>query len=333
MGQRFFLQERAITVGIYRESYNHWESRAPLTPTQVEQLLSDDKKLSFVVQPSAQRIFSNDAYAQAGAKLQDDLSQADVILGVKRPLDPSTLLPNKSYLFFSHTIKGQAENMGLLQTCLDKNIQLLDYERMVSSGSEKPKRLVSFGRFAGMAGTIDSFHALGRRLLYRDGATTPFLACPMAAMNNNLDQAKERVTQMGDLILEGMDLSEPLVFGVTGKGGAVHGGVMEILQLLPHQIVPVNDLPQVFNSASGPQRQIYICPVGLDDIFQHHTETTTKFDRNHFQDHSGEYRSLFASRMAPFVHCIINAVCWNPRFPRLLTNDEMKKICERGNER
>lgn len=340
LGHRFFSSRCSpLKVGLCKETYNIWESRAPLTPAQVEDLLADpDYGISVCVQPSVQRIFTNDAYARAGATLVESLADVDVIIGVKRPKDSATLLPNHTYLFFSHTIKGQAENMELLQTCLDKKIQLFDYERMVENTLQRPKRLVAFGKFAGIAGAIDSFHALGRRLLHRDGATTPFLACPMALMNNNLDQAKERIRQMGDRILEGMGITEPLVLCVTGKGGAVHGGVMEILQLLPHEIISVEDLPRLYETLSAsrdavsPQRQVYLCPVGLSDVFQHRTNPGP-FDRDHFQNHPGEYRSLFASRVVPYVHGIYNAVYWDPRFPRLLTKEQMKKIVQRGNER
>lgn len=331
-----------LTVGIAKETYNVWESRAPITPHQVERLRINSKgNIQFVVQPSAQRIFSNKQYEIAGAVLKDDLTEVDVILGVKRPKDLSDLIPQKTYVFFSHTTKGQQENMGLLQECLEKNIQLLDYEKMISlekTKSGKVQRLVSFGRFAGIAGAIDSFHALGRRLLYRDGANTPFLACPSAIMNNNLDQARERVVQLGERIaVEGMDLSEPLVIAVTGKGGTVHGGVMEILQLLPHEVIPVSDLPQVFSSdrSAGKrelERRIYVTPVSTSDVFEH-CSGNLEFDRNDFRTNPCHYRSLFSSRVAPYVHSIINAVYWDPRFPRLLTKEQIRRQFEKGNDR
>ncbi|GAX10946.1 alpha-aminoadipic semialdehyde synthase [Fistulifera solaris] len=338
----FVRTKATLTVGIAKETYNVWESRAPITPDQVERLRqSSHERIRFLVQPSAQRIFSNQQYQLAGAELNEDLTEADVILGVKRPKDPSDLIPRKTYVFFSHTTKGQPENMRLLQECLQKKIQLFDYEKMVSSESTstgKVQRLVSFGRFAGMAGTMDSFHALGRRLLHRDGANTPLLACPPAMMNHTLDQARERVKQMGERIaLEGMDLSEPLVIAVTGKGGTVHGGVMEILKLLPHEIVTIGDLPQLVSKKPSvvkkePERKIYVAPIGTSDVYEHYS-TSVKFDRKDFRAHPCHYQSLFASRVAPYVHCIINAVYWDLRFPRLLTKEQIRRQFERGNNR
>ena len=344
-GHKYRRGQATLTVGIAKETYNVWESRAPLTPVQVEQL-RNRHAIRFLVQPSPQRIFSNQQYERAGAELTDDLTPADVILGVKRPQDPSDLIAQKTYVFFSHTTKGQPENMRLLQTCLDKNIQLLDYEKMVSSEPQQQRRLVSFGRFAGLAGTMDSFHALGRRLLYRDGAHTPLLACPTAVMNDTLEQARDRVVQMGErMAFEGMQLSEPLVLAVTGKGGTVHGGVMELLELLPREVVSVADLPQLVASSSTsersnhcmrmrePERKIYVTPVSTRDVFEHCSGGNVEFDRDDFRTHPCQYRSLFASRVAPYVHCIINAVYWDPRFPRLLTKEQMRRQFERGNDR
>ena len=352
-----------LTVGIARESINLWESRAPLTPSQVKTLLQAQnnhqkkKRLQFVVQPSGQRIFPNHAYAQAGAAVQDDLAAADVILGVKRPRDPSSLLPFKTYLFFSHTVKGQAENMDLLQTCLAQRIQLLDYELMLqqpdddnnndNNNSTHRRRLVSFGRFAGLAGSFYALHALGRKLLYRHGALTPLLACPASIrQHDSLAQAKARMAEIGQRIqkTDGMGdattfITEPLVIAVTGKGGSVHAGAMEILQLLPHQLVSVKELPGMFASYTGepqhnnsmePQRQIYLCPVAMSDVLERTSNGSggaVSFDETHYRNHPAEYRSVFASRVAPYVHAIINAVYWDTRFPRLLTKAQTQQLC------
>ncbi len=107
---------------------------------------------------------------QAGAIITEDLSHADLILGVKE-VPKSKLMANKTYLFFSHTHKGQPYNMALLKEILDKNIRLVDYELMVN---ENKKRLVFFSKFAGYAGFIDGMHGLGHRLLAM-GYGTPFL--------------------------------------------------------------------------------------------------------------------------------------------------------------
>lgn len=110
------------------------------------------------------------AYAQAGAVIQEDLSDADVICGVKQvPID--TLVRDKTYCFFSHTIKAQEGNMPLLDAILEKNIRLLDYEKMCD---EHGQRVVAFGKYAGVAGMVNILHGLGLRLLAL-GHHTPFM--------------------------------------------------------------------------------------------------------------------------------------------------------------
>lgn len=112
---------RDISIGILRECFDKWERRVPLTPNHVRELIDSfkgDKKLTEIyVQPS-QRIFPNSQYADAGAIVTDDLSDASILLGVKRVVNEEDLIPNKTYMFFAHVIKGQTENMPLLQVTM-----------------------------------------------------------------------------------------------------------------------------------------------------------------------------------------------------------------------
>ena len=142
-----------------------------------------------LVQPSNRRAYPMQAYANAGAIIQEDIGEAPVIVGVKQiPID--YLLPNKTYCFFSHTIKAQEANMPLLDAMLEKvpslpqifkqnylsnylfqNIRLVDYEKMMD---ENGGRVVAFGKYAGVAGMINILHGLGLRLLAL-GHHTPFM--------------------------------------------------------------------------------------------------------------------------------------------------------------
>ena len=88
-----------------RETYDPWERRCPLTPQHVRELLQKKKNLRILVQPCQRRVFAAQEYQRAGATITADLSTADLIVGVKRPANEGLLLPNKTYMFFSHTIK------------------------------------------------------------------------------------------------------------------------------------------------------------------------------------------------------------------------------------
>jgi len=101
----------AVTLGLLRENYDKWERRTPLTPSQCSDFLQQHPGSKILVQPSSHRIFSNTDYERAGAVVQEDLRSAQIIFGVKRPRSLKELPSEKTYLFFSHVIKGQPENM------------------------------------------------------------------------------------------------------------------------------------------------------------------------------------------------------------------------------
>lgn len=110
------------TLGIVREEYGMWERRAPLIPAQVKQLI-EKTTCKVLIQPCSRRIFSDGEYRAAGAIVQEDISDANLIIGVKK-IAPAKILPEKSYMFFSHVIKAQPANMGLLDTILSKQARL-----------------------------------------------------------------------------------------------------------------------------------------------------------------------------------------------------------------
>jgi alpha-aminoadipic semialdehyde synthase len=110
--------------------------------------LSQNFKIKFIVQPSPIRAFKDQDYSEAGAQIDEDLSGCDIILAVKE-VPAQLLLPGKKYIFFSHTVKGQKYNLPMLKRLVDLRTTLIDYERIVD---EKGKRLVFFGRYAGIAG-------------------------------------------------------------------------------------------------------------------------------------------------------------------------------------
>ena len=156
-------------LGIRREDQSPWERRSPLAPEQVRTLVKKHN-IKVLIQASNRRAFPISSYVQAGAVVREDLSEASAIIGVKQvPAD--LLIPNKVYMMFSHTHKAQQDNMPLLDACLEKNITLIDYERIVD---EQGVRLVAFGKYAGVVGMINILHGLGLRFLAL-GHHTPFM--------------------------------------------------------------------------------------------------------------------------------------------------------------
>jgi alpha-aminoadipic semialdehyde synthase len=320
-----------FVLGVMRETYDPWERRAPLCPSHIEQLLRQYEVLGkVIVQPSHKRIFTDRQYEEVGAVIQDDLSEADWILGVKRPKNEEDLIQGKAYSFFSHVIKGQPENMSLLKYILDHKIQLFDYECIVEGGmhstTKKQHRLVAFGKFAGMAGTNDTLHALGRKLLHK-GFSTPFLNVPPTYSYSDWKEARRCLQVVAEVITKDGLPMEPIVFSVTGKGGKVHGGVMAVLEELPHQIVSIEELPSIIERR-GPHHCVYVLSLAVADLFIN--KRGVPFVRKEYQQHPDRFTSIFKDKIAPYTTVLVNTSFWNERFPRLLTKKDMKELYEWG---
>ncbi len=146
-----------MRFGIIRERKNPPDRRVVFSPQKLQEFKQKYPDASIIVESSDIRVFSDKEYEDAGFKVTNDLSDCDVLLGVKEvPVD--YLIPNKKYFFFSHTIKKQPYNRKLLQAILEKKIDLLDHETIIK---ENGARLIGFGRYAGLVGAYNGFRAIG----------------------------------------------------------------------------------------------------------------------------------------------------------------------------
>ena len=197
-----------MKIGILREGKVPPDKRVPLTPQQCKSLINIYPRLTIVVQPSPFRCFADDEYTAKGISLQEDLSDCQVLLGVKEvPVDQ--LISGKTYLFFSHTIKKQPYNRKLLQTILQKEIRLVDYELLTD---KQGMRLIGFGRYAGLVGSYNGIRTYGKR--YNCCELKPAHLCAdMTEMRKELKAVK----------------LPPFKIAVTGTG-RVANGVMEIME-------------------------------------------------------------------------------------------------------
>jgi saccharopine dehydrogenase (NAD+, L-lysine-forming) len=158
------------TLLIRAEDKNRWERRAPIVPTDLADILEATGARAFV-EVSDKRFFGMDQYAAAGAASCEGMADGEVILGVKE-IPVEKILDNKTYLFFSHTIKGQKDNMPLLQRIIDSGSTLIDYEKITD---DQGRRLIYFGPYAGDAGAIDILSLMGEHWADK-GIDTPFAA-------------------------------------------------------------------------------------------------------------------------------------------------------------
>lgn len=303
-------------LAIRREDSSVWERRAPLSPSNVRQLTK--KGVKVLVQPSNRRAYPMQSYANAGAIIQEDISEAPVIIGVKQvPID--SLIPNKTYCFFSHTIKAQEANMPLLDAILEKNIRLLDYEKLVD---EKGQRVVAFGVWAGVAGMINILHGLGLRLLAL-GHHTPFMHIGPAHNYRNSGMARQVIRDTGYEIALGMMPKSigPLTFVITGSGN-VSQGAQEIFQEFPHEFVPPEMLQKV--AEHGATNKLYACSVSRADHLVR--KDGGRFDPLEYDEHPELYYSTFSKKIAPYASVIVNGIYWAPNSPRLITIPDAKYL-------
>lgn len=305
-------------LAIRRETINLWERRAPLSPNHVRRLVKEGVKV--IVQPSNRRAFTHNEYLQAGAVIQEDISEAPVIIGVKPvPLDYQSLMPHKTYAFFSHTIKAQEENMPLLDTLIERNVRLLDYEKMVD---HQGKRTVAFGKYAGIVGMINILNGLGIRLLAL-GHHTPFMHIGPAHNYRSVEMAKQAVRDTGyEISLGNMPKSiGTMVFVFTGSGN-VSQGSQDIFRELPFEMVDVDHLPDIVKH--GSTSKVYGCVCSRVDHLRH--RETGKFDPEDYEKHPERYISLFAKKVAPYASVIINGIYWAPNSPRLISVPDAKVL-------
>uniref|UniRef100_A0A452RLK1 Aminoadipate-semialdehyde synthase n=1 Tax=Ursus americanus TaxID=9643 RepID=A0A452RLK1_URSAM len=313
------LHHKAV-MALRREDVNAWERRAPLAPRHIKGITSLGYKV--LIQPSNRRAIHDKEYVKAGGILQEDISEACLILGVKRPPEEK-LMSKKTYAFFSHTIKAQEANMGLLDEILRQEIRLIDYEKMVD---HRGTRVVAFGQWAGVAGMINILHGMGLRLLAL-GHHTPFMHIGMAHNYRNSSQAVQAVRDAGYEISLGLMPKSigPLTFVFTGTGN-VSKGAQEIFNELPCEYVEPHELKEV--SQNGDLRKVY----GTVLSRHHHLvrKTDGVYDPVDYDKYPEHYISRFNTDIAPYTTCFINGIYWEQNTPRLLTRQDVQSLLVPG---
>ncbi len=244
------------------------------------------------MEPSPNRCFTDEEYRAVGAKVSDDLSECEIMIGVKE-VDIPELVANKSYLFFSHTAKEQPYNRELLQEIIQKNITLIDYEYLTRPDKS---RVIAFGRWAGIVGAYNGFRAYGLRNATFD--------LPPAWQVNDLEDLKDS--------LKDLNMGNARIV-LTG-GGRVAGGAVEILNAARiREVDPASYLQETFSEA-------VFCR--LDPWHYTKRKDGGEFDFKHFVGYPSEYQGTFApyaSGSDIFIACHF----WDPDSPVFFTAQEM----------
>jgi len=285
---------KCIKIGLLRETKTPPDRRIPLSPRVAAGLLQRYPQLQIVVQPSEYRCFSDQEFADADIPIQEDLSECDLLLGIKEVSIPA-LIEGKQYLFFAHVAKRQEYNRPLLKAILDKKITLTDYEYLTDS---KGIRLIAFGRWAGIIGAYNGLRAWGLK-------TGRFDLKPPHACHDRVEL---------DTQLTGLETGTLRIL-VTGGGRVAHG-VMETLgKLNIREVAPDEFLVH-------PRLSPAVCRLDPEHYVIHKDNKQFTFD--HFCQYPGEYRSRF-NRYYPVTDLFISAHYWDPASPRLWEPEEMKR--------
>jgi len=272
-------------IGVIREGKVPPDARTPLTPEQCKQIM-DRFPVELVVQPSEVRCFADAEYLAAGIPLVTDLRDCDILMGVKEvPVDQ--LIPGKTYLFFSHTVKKQSHNRRLLQAVLEKNIRLVDYEKLTD---ERGDRLIAFGFYAGLVGAHNALWTYGRRTGLFD----------LPRMHDCHDYAEVKAVYANTQI-------PPVRIVLTGGGRVASGAVRNLHDMGIHQVSPHDFLNKTFDRPVFTQ-------LHAQDYVQHR-DGRRIFEKAHFYAHGEEYVSTFAP-YTQSADIFINGIFYDPKAPR-----------------
>ena len=302
------MKNKTITLAILREARID-ENRTPLSPIQISNLLNKFSNLKIIVQPSKKRCFKNEDYLKARAQITDDLSSADIIFGVKE-VEISTLVKDKTYLFFSHSSKVRqyiGQNIEdkaiiykkeLLKEVIKKNITLIDYEN-VRDASGEGYRYLGFGRFAGIIGTYNTLNLYLK--LYNKQSL------PRAFEINNYEQIQKLISKQN---------FNKLKILLTGSGRATKGAI-EMLKHANIKQVSVNDyLKKKYDEG-------IFCNISPRKHIERKDGKTSSYEDFNLNPHEYNYKVknfLFDTDM--FIACHY----WDAKFPKLFYPKEISEF-------
>jgi alanine dehydrogenase len=313
-------------IGIRYEDKYKMERRVALTPKHIKEL-RDKTDIEFQVQTSKKRVFTDAEFEEAGAQIVQELSEPNVIMGVKE-MPNSFFEKDKTYIFFSHVIKGQSYNMPMLKKMMEMKANLIDYEKVAD---DEGHRLIFFGRFAGLAGMINSLWSLGQRLEGK-GIKNPFIDIKQSHHYSSLEEAKAEVRRVGELIKkEGLPKEiTPLTIGFTGYGN-VSKGAIEIAELMPVEEVSPQELMQLKNSGNYSDKVVYKTIFKEEDISRL-KDNSNEFVLQDYYDHPEKYENQF-DQYVPHLSVLMNCMYWDDKYPRIVTSDLVKELQENNNLR
>ncbi len=282
-----------MKLGILREEKTPHDKRVPFTPEQCVFIQNNFKNVEVVIQPSDWRSYKNEEYISKGIKMSEDVSDCDILFGVKE-VPKKNLIVGKKYLFFSHTIKKQPHNKELLQTILQKNVQLIDYECLTDA---EFNRVIGFGHYAGIVGAYNGILGYGKK--YKLFDLKPAHLC------YDKKELKEE--------LKKVNLTNIKII-VTGNGRVANGavellGVMDIRRITPYEFTHYSFREPTY--------------IQIDSQNYNEALDGSDWSLENFYKHPEKYRSTFGKYIKD-CDLLIHGSFWDPHAPIMFTKNEMR---------
>ena len=284
-----------LKIGIIREGKVPSDRRVPLLPYQCVEIMQKYPHVEFYVQPSDVRCIANKEYLAASIPLREDLTHCTILLGIKE-VPIHELIADKTYLFFSHTIKMQPHNQKLLQTIVEKRITLIDYEALRDI---RDKRVVAFGYFAGIVGVYNTFLLLGKK--YNFFKLKPAYRC------FDIEELKQELKKVSIPAFK---------IVLTGAGRVGHGAELILKEMNIERVSPQDFLTKSFN------HPVYTQIISSD--YNQSNIVNADWDTEDFHAHPENYHSTFM-RFAKVSDVLIAGAYWDQRAPKLFTTEDSKR--------
>ncbi|MHA1211497.1 MAG: bifunctional lysine ketoglutarate reductase /saccharopine dehydrogenase family protein [Candidatus Heimdallarchaeota archaeon] len=309
-------------IGIRRET-KPGERRTPLCPNAVKKL-KEDHDIQTYLQPCKIRAFTAKEYEAVGGIIQEDLSDCPIVFGIKE-MEEDIFKPDGAYMCFHHVIKGQKDNMPMLEYLMKTGCTMIDYEKVID---EKNRRLIFFGRHAGYAGMIDTLHGFGLRLKQVEKLDSPFLQIKQACEYFDLAEAKEAIKEVNKVIEKDGFPEElcPIVFGFLGYGN-VSQGAQSILDILPVKEITPDELEALANNPDKEECKKWLYKV----IFKEEHMVCPKdddycFELQDYYKNPQKYDGVFAENYLEYITVLVNGAYWSAKYPRSVSKRELKNL-------
>lgn len=283
-----------MKIGILKETKTPQDNRVPLTPSQCAIVKEENPGVDVVVQSCSYRCYTDDEYRYQGIEVREDMSDCDVLLGVKE-IPPQYLIPDKTYFIFSHVIKKQPHNRKLLQAVLKNNIRLIDWETLTD---DRGKRLIAFGRWAGIVG---AYHAI--RMI---GLSTKAFTLKQMSECHNFKEAQEEFAKIK---------LPPLKIVLTGTGRVSNGAAFLLDLAGIEKVSPHNFCYREYD---------HIVYTQLESKDMYYREGVETFSRDEFHKHPELYKSAFYP-FTKIADVFINGIYWDKRIPVFFTAEQMRE--------